>query len=437
MRARERGFGLVGAIVLSTALLMIATALMTVVLSGFRYQHRAYLAERAVSIAEGGADFAVYKLNQPNSTYTGETGTSFGGGSYSVAVTNVDASTKQLTVTATVPSGVRPLTRRVRLTLSGTPSDTAAFNYGVQVGAGGLDMSNSSTVIGNVYSNGNAIATNTAYVVGDLWVAGASGTISGFRGSGGSCSPTNGSGCGIQKSGPTASDGNAHAHTITGSDIQRDAYYQSISSSVVGGTSHPGSADPPAAAMPISDAQINDWKAEAAAGGSQGSFTQSSGTWSLGPRKITGDLTLSNSAVLTLTGALWVTGQINVSGSAVIQVNPSFGATGTVLISDGRVTLSNSAILRGSGDPRSYLLTLSTAALDPAIVIRNSAKNDILYTTQGWIEINNSSSLKEVTGYGLRIKNSATITYDQGLSSASFTTGPGGRWAVTSWQRLN
>lgn len=432
----EAGFGLVGAIVLSTALLLVATALMTVVLSGFRYQHRAYLATKATSIAEGGADYAIYKLNQPGSTYTGETDTSFGGGSYDVQVVNVNSTTKQVTVTATVSSGIRPLVRKIRLTLSSTPSDQASFNYGVQVGAGGLEMSNSSKIVGNVYSNGNAAATNSAYVVGDLWVAGSAGTISGFRGSGGSCSTSDSSGCGIQKSGPTSSDGNAHAHTITGSDIQRDAYYQSISSSTVVGTSHPGSEDPPTTALPISDEQIAEWKSEAGAGGSQGSFSQNSGTWSLGPKKIDGDLTLSNTAVLNLTGALWVTGQINVSGSAVVQADSSFGQNGTILAADGKITLSNSSVLRGSGDPKSYLLTLSTAALNPAIVIQNSAKNDILYTSQGWIEIGNSSSLKEITGYGLRIKNSATVTYDQGLASASFTTGPGGRWAVTAWQEL-
>ncbi|MCK4891244.1 MAG: hypothetical protein KAS78_01115, partial [Candidatus Pacebacteria bacterium] len=57
--------------------------------------------------------------------------------------------------------------------------------------------------------------------------------------------------------------GNAHAHEIINSAITGDAYYQVISGSTVGGTSYPGSPDPPIVALPISDGNIADWKADA------------------------------------------------------------------------------------------------------------------------------------------------------------------------------
>ncbi|MBU4056799.1 hypothetical protein KJ695_02725, partial [Patescibacteria group bacterium] len=40
---------------------------------------------------------------------------------------------------------------RVRLTIT---ADIVSFHYGVQIGEGGLEMSNNSTIDGNIYSNG-------------------------------------------------------------------------------------------------------------------------------------------------------------------------------------------------------------------------------------------------------------------------------------------
>src|SRR5204862_88423 len=48
----------------------------------------------------------------------------------------------------------------------------AGFFYGIQVGDGGLDMGNSSTVNGNVYSNGNITGGNNAWITGTAAVAG-------------------------------------------------------------------------------------------------------------------------------------------------------------------------------------------------------------------------------------------------------------------------
>jgi hypothetical protein len=46
------------------------------------------------------------------------------------------------------------------------------------------------------------------------------------------------------------------------------------------------------------------------------------------------------------------------------------------------------------------------------------------------ITIENNASLKEVTGYGLYLKNGAQITYESGLASANFASGPGGAWVI-------
>lgn len=49
--------------------------------------------------------------------------------------------------------------------------DAGSFNYGVQVGAGGISMANNSAVSGNVYSNGSIIGASGAAITGDVIVA--------------------------------------------------------------------------------------------------------------------------------------------------------------------------------------------------------------------------------------------------------------------------
>ncbi|KKS96741.1 hypothetical protein A3B05_00170 [Candidatus Giovannonibacteria bacterium RIFCSPLOWO2_01_FULL_43_160] len=51
-------------------------------------------------------------------------------------------------------------------------SDGVSFYYGVQVGDGGLEMSNNSTINGNVFSNGSIVGSNGTIITGDAIVAG-------------------------------------------------------------------------------------------------------------------------------------------------------------------------------------------------------------------------------------------------------------------------
>ena len=111
-----------------------------------------------------------------------------------------------------------------------------------------------------------------------------------------------------------------------------------------------------------------------------------------------------------------------------------------MIIADGIITLENSSVSSGSGQAGSYLMYLSTYPGIPspsaAMILKNFAKSDILYTTNGFVEFENNADLREVTAYGLRLKNSAELTYELGLQSTAFTSGPGGGWVVTSWKEI-
>ena len=155
---------------------------------------------------------------------------------------------------------------------------------------------------------------------------------------------------------------------------------------------------------------------------------------SLGPKKINGNLSISNSAVLTLTGTVHVTGNITISNSAKIKLASSYGSLSGVIIADGTISPSNSSALQGSGKTGSYLLVLSTNTSNSAIAVGNSASGAIFYTSAGGISVSNSFSAREVTGYKLIMSNSATITYESGLANVFFSSGPTGGWKVTDWQ---
>jgi len=300
-------------------------------------------------------------------------------------------------------------------------STGVGFFYGAQVGDGGIDLDNSGRIIGNVFSNGNLVHENTAQVTGTVQIASAGNKIMGEL------------------------DG--------GDEILGDAYVDICeNSNIVGifyGLSQTGctfssfilQSPPSPIPFPISSTDIANWKAEAEAGGTTlGPYTRDSGTSSLGPIKITGDMIIKNTAELVVTGTIWVTGNVTIQNSAKVRLDPGYGTTSGMIIVDGVITLENNTVSSGSGQAGSYLMYLSTYPGTPspssALIIKNFAVADILYTTNGFVQIENNTDLREVTAYGVRLQNSAELTYEIGLGSTLFTSGPSGGWTVTSWKEI-
>src|SRR3989338_6619287 len=330
-----------------------------------------------------------------------------------------------------------------------------SFNYGVQVGQGGLEMNNLSKIIGNAYSNGNIIGTNSARIQGTAIASGPVGIIEGMDINGDAWSYTIRGTSTVGGSAThsvlqnTTVTGNVAADFISNCTIGGTAKYDIRSSCTVTGVTTvpnpevfiPANILP----LPISEAQIDLWEAEAEAGGVVGSQNYSSGNINLGPKKINGDLLLSNTAELTVTGTLWVTGEIRLSNSAIMRLAPSFGNSSGVVFagidensSNGYIEISNSAQLLGSGASGSYIMLLSQkeGVTSNAIKMSNSSAAAIVYAGEGKIEINNSAALKEVTAYLLKITNNATVTYESGLANANFVNGPSGGWNIKSWREI-
>jgi Tfp pilus assembly protein PilX len=583
-----------GAIFALSLIVLTTVLVITIVLvsSSFTYKQSSRYSLNdleTVSLAEAGVDKAVAALNQSGGSYNGESETAFGAGSYSVAITNEDASTKKIVATGYIPNKTNPKSQKT-IELKVSKGVGIAFNYGVQVGQGGLQMSNSSTVNGSVYSLGNIVMSGSTRITGDAYVAGgvqptadqesectdpncqdytfgqaspvldvaqsfqptttavlnkvalklkkvgsppnvtvkilrnngsnpnpssplATGTLSastvtsqyGFAEVAFNPPPTltanttywilidtsanasnywrwssdslqgytrgvakyaanhlnnpvwsnvspaadlgfktymGGVATSISGSNSATVDGNAYANTITDMIIGKDAYYQVQSGITVSGSNcsnnthcHPGSTDPATITMPISQANIDEWKEEAEDAGALAAVDCNPATvW--GPGKYTGSITMSNSCKETIKTPIWVTGNLNMSNNSELKLDPSFGASSGAFIVDNFITLSNASKLVGSGTAGSYLIAVSefNTKDDPsqrtAITISNNGNQGVVYSNLGAIQVSNSNTMTEITGWKLILSNSVTVNYDQGLSGAFFNSGPSGSYSV-------
>ena len=227
--------------------------------------------------------------------------------------------------------------------------------------------------------------------------------------------------------------GNALAHTVNNSTIEGNLYCQAGSGN--NKSCDASQADPAPLNFPISDSQIQLWKDEALAGETQTGNINLSGsnTLTIGPKKIVGNVTLSNSAVLTVSGTLWVTGNISLANSSKIKLSSSYGSASGVVIAGGTISTANTASFEGSPTAGSYILILTTSTSSSAIEIDNSAGTVILVAPYGTIVFANTANVKEAIAKTIKMYNSATLIYDSGLISKNFIGGPSGSWNVESW----
>jgi hypothetical protein len=571
-----------GQIILITIIFMAVLLTMSAALLGYtglqiKSGRVAYGNSQALRLAEAGLDKALYELNR-NPNYNGETNTDLSTGTFVVALSSIDPSTKQVTVTGYVPDQNNPRYEVTVKTNVGIDLSTVAFNFGVQVGEAGLQMANNSVVNGSVFSNGNITGSGT--IAGDATVAGggspmpdqqctnqvsgldfnasdrrdaaqkfipaASGSLSkvsvylkksgtpgnisvrivthdaannrpsrttvggagtissgavtgsyGWIDAGFSSAPTltagttywllldtsssntsyytwgndaddsclnNGTGMvsanwnqsnpvwtannrdfnfktfmggtATKLSGVTV-NGTARANTLENCTVNVDAYFQINNGCNVAGTEHFGSPDEAPQPLPISQAQIDEWKDVADSGTIINSSHTVTTSETLGPAVIEGSLTVINGATLTLTGPVWVKGDITLNNGATVRADVSLGNAGSILFADnpanqsgsGLVDISNNVTIVGNNNNNSYVMILTTKS-GAAMNVNNNAAGAIFYATSGTIAVANNGGGNQITGYGLSLSNNATVNYQIGLQNANFAHGPGGSWAL-------
>lgn len=415
-------------IVIFSAAVVLAVALGLLTYNEIKKIDNVVKSAQSYYVAEAGVEDAILRVKNSMNYST----------SYSLSVadgsTEIDISGPVEDLTITSKGSVNNRVRKLAVGLNATPSTVNVnFNYGIQVGDGGLVMASNTQVNGNVFSNGPVQGSGTSKIYGDIYSAGAAGLINKMD---------------VNKSEPTETDGNAHANTITDSTIENTPYCQTGS-----GNDKPcdtSQDDPEKKDMPISEGDINTVKNQAASGGQIPSFTVGGGdSVSLGPKKINGDLVVESNASLTITGTIWVTGDVTFNSNILIQLDPSFGDESATVVADGKMIFDSNVTVCGSeggiigscnAGNDSYTMFLSTNnSLDPASPAIDMSSNTtaaILYTNSGMIQLNSNIDILEATAYKLRINSNATVTYESGLADIDFSSGPGGVFSIISWEEI-
>lgn len=311
-----------------------------------------------------------------------------------------------------------------------------AFNYGLQTGNGGFDLTNSASITGNAFSNGSIVGQGSSLIRGDVISAGSSGLISNIH-----------------------ATGSAWANTLDDSYIEGDAHYNAVGgSSVVDGTRYTPDTMPTEEDLPIPDSKVEEWKDGITNSGSTiPASLCTSGVYlidsndTIGNVKIECDLVIKKSGsetIVTLDGPVWVEGNITLQQGPKLKVHPSLTSRSVQLIADNpsdrinssKISIANSSEFEGTGHSSSFIMMLSQnesselGGSEDAITIGQSSSGDlILYAGHGKINIGNQIYLNSVTGYRIEIGNNSDITYKTGLVDVLFTGGPGGGFVISEW----
>ncbi|OGI62775.1 hypothetical protein A2818_00830 [Candidatus Nomurabacteria bacterium RIFCSPHIGHO2_01_FULL_40_12] len=405
--------------------------------------------KKSYFLAESGSEDALYRLINGIAISENPDSEIITLDSNSVTTTiTTNGSSKQITSLGDVKSYQR------KTSISLTTGVGTSFNYGVQVGQGGLEMSNTSKIVGNVYSGGEIEGENSASITGTAVVSGTSGKIETIQVDGDATAhfiegSTIGGSTNSYDLKTTRVTGNVVATTITSctGTVGGNATFDTKASCTIAGTQTTPNpvdfVDPEVTPLPITDEQVLAWENDAAIWGTINSQTYDSGTTNLGPKKINGDLTVKNTATLNVTGTLWVTGKVTFENSAIVRLDSGYGSASGVIVAGvsgsttaGLITLKNSAQIQGSGTAGSYIMLLSQMVntASTSIDAGNTGSAAILYAGYGLIDINNSGAFKEITAAKLKISNSATITYESGLANVNFSSGPSGGYSIESWK---
>ena len=396
-----RGQMLVIALIFLAVVMILAASLFARTAGFLRFGSRSIGQEQALNLAEAGIERTLWKLNETagacDDTCDDEltVGTT---GSFKVKIQEKNPPNpqlKSLVSTGYVPNSTNPRAKQtIKVDISVNTQGTS-FRYAVQTLEGGVTMSQSARINGNVYTNGSILAGvgNGQIITGDAYAVG---TID------------------EEPAGPI--------------DVQGD----------------------PVEGAPSQDAPditslINNFTAAAVAGETTDCLLTPADCTidtdgDIGPRKyINGNLEITNNAVVKLMGAVWVAkddlgngGNFSMSqGDTTLKLDESFGSNSTGIVVDGGVDLTQGGKLQPTtANPKGYIMIVSGSTANDAVRISQSGATGIFYALQGGGVLSQTASVAALVANRLEMTQSSILNYETGLADARFSTGPGGSWQI-------
>lgn len=342
-------------IILISVVLILTTSMFTRLAAFIKFGDRSAINDQATTLADGGVDYVIYKLNSTGGAYSGNPTLDIYDGSVvfgqiQIALTG-SGNSRTVTSTGCVPNCSSPRTKRTvktQVTITTTDYNFPYAVHGTQTGSTNTAITLGS-VTGNVYSN-SKISCSAGSVTGAVAYVNTS----------------------IP---PTPACGNPTTQTST---------------------------TVPADIKILNELQL--WKNAAQAspqvippGCSFNCILSNSGTsyttYQIGPAYIPGNLELGDYTRLALTGPVYIGGYLKITAASSfpeININSSLGACGTVIVVGGQVNLGDSiSFVKGTSftTPKGYplIITESTNSFvaNPAIKLISGS---IGPTTSSYLE---------------------------------------------------
>ncbi len=415
----ERG----AAMMIAVIFFILASVLLVLGLSApaareYRIGLDAITSRQSYSAGESGVEDAYYRLK--NGMHLGSS-TSFFIGNVSAAttITNMGGGVEEIAGTGNSLGDERTSTLRA-IVGTGIP-----LRYAVMTDDGGLDMADSSSVTGDIHADAQVHGQDGVSIGGTATVANSSSGTYGVITGEDAAHPIHVGVGGV---------GNVYAHTVDYTNATGVLYCTLVVSSSGPCSTYP---DPVYEELPITSTDISGWEADAVSGGViSGSYSVSLAGVTLGPKKISGDLTIPDSANLTLSGVLWVTGNLTITGAGSINLSSSFGANSGMIIVDGTITTSGASHIVGSGTPGSYVLLLSNSTSTSAVLYRGTG-SAIVYARGGTAVLNGTASASFVAGQAVHLADTSSVTYDSALLGTVFSTGASTPPTILFWKETN
>lgn len=231
-------------------------------------------------------------------------------------------------------------------------------------------------------------------------------------------------------------NGSTRAHFISNSSVQGDAWFTGVDDTNINGTVTPGANDEGEKPMPISDAQIQAFRDEAEAGGTINNdvVIKNNAQQSIGPKKIDGDLEVTNNGKLIITGTIWVTGDIEFKNNTQVVLSSSFGPKSGVVLADGEVSIQNNINISGINNNAIFLISMDDS--DDAMLVQNNAAGVVFYAPNGRLWLKNNAAGVAAAANRILLENNASLTYANYLGDVEFTAGGVAGRLTKGWREV-
>ncbi len=155
----------------------ITTGIISPIARDFKTNHAKLKSEQSYFLAESGIEDAFYRIKNNITIDTTET-LVLGDSSSTSIISTINTNQKQINSTGQMDSYER------NLGLTITQDTGVSFNYGVQVGRGGINLTGSAKIKGNVYANGPITGDGSASITGSATSANSPTTADQYNGEG-------------------------------------------------------------------------------------------------------------------------------------------------------------------------------------------------------------------------------------------------------------